>query len=150
MGASIRAKRYILYPASTNRQAIRLGTGYCRQGIVQLASGSANGYSGKESKICKVNMSDATIRTITVSSKGQVTLSSSARKQLGIEQGTSLIEVVVGNCLVLLPENRISAQLREEAQAALASAGVTVDDLKEETEKVKQERLAKRYPGLGE
>lgn len=95
-------------------------------------------------------MSDAKVRTITVSSKGQVTLSSSARKQLGIEQGTSLIEVVVGSCLVLLPENRISEQLREEAQAALAGAGVTVDELKEETEKVKKERLSKRYPRLGE
>jgi bifunctional DNA-binding transcriptional regulator/antitoxin component of YhaV-PrlF toxin-antitoxin module len=52
-------------------------------------------------------MPESNIRSITVTSKGQVTLSASARKHLGIEQGTTLIEIVVGNCLVLLPQNSI-------------------------------------------
>jgi bifunctional DNA-binding transcriptional regulator/antitoxin component of YhaV-PrlF toxin-antitoxin module len=95
-------------------------------------------------------MPESKVRSITVTSKGQVTLSSSARKQLGIEQGTTLIEVVVGNCLVLLPENRITSQLRHEAAAALQRAGVTVDEIKDEAERIKQERLSERYPGLGE
>lgn len=95
-------------------------------------------------------MPDSTVRSITVTSKGQVTLSASARKQLGIEQGTTLIEVVVGNCLVLLPENRITAQLRREAQAALERAGVSVDELKDQAARIKQEPLSERYPGLGD
>jgi bifunctional DNA-binding transcriptional regulator/antitoxin component of YhaV-PrlF toxin-antitoxin module len=95
-------------------------------------------------------MSDSTVRSITVTSKGQVTLSAAARKQLGIEQGTTLIEVVVGNCLVLLPENRITSQLRHEAQAALERAGVSVGELKDEAARLKEERLSERYPGLGD
>ena len=95
-------------------------------------------------------MPEPRVKSITVTSKGQVTLSSTARKQLGIEKGTTLIEVIVGNCLVLLPENRITMQLRHEAAAALKQAGVSVDDLKNEADRIAQERLAERYPGLGE
>jgi AbrB family looped-hinge helix DNA binding protein len=60
-------------------------------------------------------MSESNIRRLTVTGKGQITLSAAARKRLGIEQGTTLIEVVVGNCLVLLPQNTIMHQLRTEA-----------------------------------
>ncbi len=95
-------------------------------------------------------MPESTVRRITVTSKGQVTLSASTRKQLGIEQGTTLIEVVVGNCLVLLPENKTRLQSSHEAQAAFERAGVTVEDLKEEVERIRHERLSERYPELGE
>jgi hypothetical protein len=33
---------------------------------------------------------------------------------------------------------------------ALTHAGVTVEELKQEVERIKEERLAERYPGLGE
>jgi bifunctional DNA-binding transcriptional regulator/antitoxin component of YhaV-PrlF toxin-antitoxin module len=93
-------------------------------------------------------MTETYIRSLTVTSKGQVTLSASARKHLGIEQGTTLIEVVVGNCLVLLPQNSIMQQLRTEAAAAIQRAGVTPQDIIAEAGRLREERLSERYPGL--
>ena len=95
-------------------------------------------------------MAEANIRSLTVTSKGQVTLSASARKLLGIEQGTSLIEVVIGNCVVLLPQNSIMHQLRTEAAAALARAGITPQEIIAEAERLREERFSERYPGIGE
>lgn len=60
----------------------------------------------------------SSIRSLTVTSKGQVTLSSTARKQLGIEQGTGLIEVIVGDCLVLLLEATVIERISNDAQDA--------------------------------
>ncbi len=55
------------------------------------------------------------------------------------------------NCnWVLRPQNKVMDQIRKEAQAALKHAGVTVDELKQEVERIKEERLAERYPGLCE
>jgi len=51
---------------------------------------------------------------------------------------------------VLRPRNKAMDQLRKEAQRALNHAGVTVDELKQEVERIKEERLAERFPGLGE
>ncbi len=93
-------------------------------------------------------MADTNIRSLTVTSKGQVTLSASARKHLGIEQGTTLIEVVVGNCLVLLPQNTIMQQLRTEAAAAIHRAGVTPEEIIAEADRLREERLSERYPDL--
>ena len=93
-------------------------------------------------------MAKNNIRSITVTSKGQVTLSASARKHLGIEQGTTLIEVVVGNCLVLLPQNTIMQQLRTEAAAAIQRAGVTAQEIIAEADRLREERLSERYPEL--
>ena len=93
-------------------------------------------------------MAENNIRSITVTSKGQVTLSASARKHLGIEQGTTLIEVVVGNCLVLLPQNTIMQQLRTEAAAAIQRAGVTPQEIIAEADRLREERLSERYPEL--
>jgi bifunctional DNA-binding transcriptional regulator/antitoxin component of YhaV-PrlF toxin-antitoxin module len=95
-------------------------------------------------------MAESNIRSLTVTSKGQVTLSASARKRLGIEQGTTLVEVVVGNCLVLLPQNTIMHQLRTEAAEAIRRAGVTPEDIIAEADRLREERLSERYPGIGE
>jgi len=90
------------------------------------------------------------VKSVSVSSKGQITLSSYARKQLGLEKGSTLMEVVVGNCVILMPQNEVLDQLRARAQAALASSGVTVDDLNAEVERLKAERFAREYPDLAD
>ena len=56
------------------------------------------------------------VKTITMTSKGQVTLSSAARKQLGLEKGATLMEVVVGNCVILMPQNEVADQIRRRAR----------------------------------
>lgn len=86
----------------------------------------------------------------TVNKKCQVTISASVRKQLGIHEGTVLIEVVIGNCLVLIPESTCLHQLQIEAAAALERAGLKPGDIIAEADHIRNERFSERYPGIGE
>jgi bifunctional DNA-binding transcriptional regulator/antitoxin component of YhaV-PrlF toxin-antitoxin module len=95
-------------------------------------------------------MTEPIIQTLTVNGEGQVTLSASARKQLGIEEGTILTEIVIGNCLMLLPRDAVMHQLRDEAAEALSRAGVTPEEIIAEAERLREERFTERYPGIGE
>lgn len=88
------------------------------------------------------------VKSVSVSSKGQITLSSHARKQLGLEKGSTLIEVVVGNCVILMPQNQVLEQVRSRAQEALHKSGASIDELNAEVERLKAERFAKEYPDL--
>ncbi len=88
------------------------------------------------------------IRSVTLSSKGQITLSSKARKQLNLSQGTTLMEVVVGNCVFLMPHNRVLTEIMDTAHKELSAAGVTVEELKAEIERQKDKRFAEQYPDL--
>ena len=58
------------------------------------------------------------------------------------------MEVVVGNCVILLPQNQVLDQIRERAQAALKTAGVSVDEISAEVELLKEQRFAEQYPDL--
>jgi bifunctional DNA-binding transcriptional regulator/antitoxin component of YhaV-PrlF toxin-antitoxin module len=93
-------------------------------------------------------MTAAKLRSVTLSSKGQVTLSSRARQQLGIGPGATLMEIVVGNCVILMPENRLLSDAMKLAQQSLQESGVSMDELNAEIERLKAERFAKEYPDL--
>ena len=88
------------------------------------------------------------VRSVTLSSKGQITLSSNARKQLGLDKGDSLMELVVGNCVIFLPENRVLSEAMRNARESLSRAGVTVEELQDEIERLKEERFAREFPDL--
>ena len=88
------------------------------------------------------------LRSVTLSSKGQITLSRNARKQLGVEKGATLMELVVGNCVIYLPEDRILSEAMKGAREALARTGVTVNELQDEVERLKEERFNKEFPYL--
>ncbi|PZM78475.1 MAG: hypothetical protein DKT66_23790 [Candidatus Melainabacteria bacterium] len=93
-------------------------------------------------------MAETKLRSLTMTSKGQVTISSHARKALGLEQGDTFIEMVVGNCIVLLPETQVLAETARKAQEAIKQAGVTADEIIQEADKLRAARLADRYPDL--
>lgn len=93
-------------------------------------------------------MAEAKLRSLTMTSKGQVTISSKARKALGLDKGDTLIEIVVGNCIVLLPESQILAETARKAQAAIKHAGVTAAEIVQEADRLREARAVKRYPEL--
>lgn len=93
-------------------------------------------------------MSVSKAKSITPGNKGQITLSSKARQHLGLDKGIALMEMVVGNCVILTPQNRRLAKLMKSAHEELSAAGVTVEELKAEAEKQKLRRFAKQYPVL--
>lgn len=71
-----------------------------------------------------------------------------ARKELGLDQGDTLIEMVVGNCIVLLPQNQILAETARKAQEAIKHAGVTAEEIIHEANRLREARSAERYPDL--
>ena len=83
-----------------------------------------------------------------ITSKGQVTISSRARKILGLDRGDTLIEMVVGNCIVLLPESQILSETARKAEEAIKRAGVKVEEIIQEADRLRDARLAERYPDL--
>lgn len=93
-------------------------------------------------------MTETKLRSLTMTSKGQVTISSRARKTLGLDKGDTLIEMVVGNCIVLLPENQILAETARKAQEAIKRAGVTAEEIIQEADRLREARMAERYPDL--
>jgi len=93
-------------------------------------------------------MTQTKLSSLTVTSKGQVTLSAEARRQLKIDKGDTLIEMLVGKCLVLLPESQVLSATMRKAQAALKAAGVKPEDILEEAKHVRKSKLKERYPGL--
>ncbi len=93
-------------------------------------------------------MQASSVKSVTMTSKGQVTLSSKIRKQLGFHKGATFIEVLIGNCVLLVPEDRVLSGIMDRAQEALKDAGVTARELLAEVNKVKAEGFAKKYPKL--
>ena len=93
-------------------------------------------------------MAKTKMKSLTMTSKGQVTISADARKKLGLDKGDSLIEIVIGNCLILMPAEQILADTTKRAKKALDSIGLTADDMKEEIKSQRKSRLKKRYPNL--
>jgi bifunctional DNA-binding transcriptional regulator/antitoxin component of YhaV-PrlF toxin-antitoxin module len=93
-------------------------------------------------------MTETKLRSLTMTSKGQVTISSRARKLLGLDKGDTLIEMVVGNCIVLLPEDQILAETARMAQEAIKNAGVEAEEIVQEADRLRQTRMVERYPAL--
>jgi bifunctional DNA-binding transcriptional regulator/antitoxin component of YhaV-PrlF toxin-antitoxin module len=83
-----------------------------------------------------------------MTSKGQVTISSRARKALGLDKGDTLIEMVVGTCIVLLPEDQILSETARKAQEAIKRASVTAEEIVQEADRLREARMAERYPDL--
>jgi bifunctional DNA-binding transcriptional regulator/antitoxin component of YhaV-PrlF toxin-antitoxin module len=93
-------------------------------------------------------MPNTKLRSLTITSKGQITISARARKALQLDKGDTLIEMLVGNCLVLMPEQQILSETMKKAQEALRAAGVTPDEMLEESKSVRKAKLKERYPNL--
>lgn len=93
-------------------------------------------------------MTETKLRSLTMTSKGQVTISSKARKALALDKGDTLIEMVVGNCIVLLPEDQILAETARKAQEAIKRAGVTAEEIIQEADRLREARMAERHPDL--
>ncbi len=93
-------------------------------------------------------MSSSKAKPIIPDKQGQITLSNKARQHLGLNKGTELAEIVVGNCVILISKNSRLTNLMKGAQKELSEAGITVEELKAEAEKQKNKRFAKQYPNL--
>lgn len=86
-------------------------------------------------------MSKSEVRTVHISGDGQLSISQAARRLLHLRPGSSLLELVIGNCLILVPQDEDLNQTRQSAHQALCRAGVTVEELEAEIDRIKAARL---------
>ncbi len=91
---------------------------------------------------------DTELNSIKLSPKGQVTISSHARKQLGLKPETRLLEVVINNCLVLIPQDEVLSEILKKAQEGIQKAGINAVKLKASISKRRTKNLSKHYPEL--
>ena len=91
---------------------------------------------------------DERLQTLTVSSKGQITISQDARRKLGIDQGTHLLEIVVGDCLLYVPEHAAISRIFESIDERLRRKDVTVDMLLADVEAHRSEVMREFYPDV--
>ena len=88
------------------------------------------------------------LNSIKVSPKGQVTISVDARKQLGIKPKTRLLEVVVNNCLLLIPQDEVISDILHKAREGMKKAGLSAKELKSAINKRRTKNIARRYPAF--
>lgn len=64
------------------------------------------------------------LNSLKINAKGQVTISSGARRQLELLPNTNLIEIVVNNCLVLIPQREVLSGILSKAKDSMESLGI--------------------------
>jgi bifunctional DNA-binding transcriptional regulator/antitoxin component of YhaV-PrlF toxin-antitoxin module len=90
----------------------------------------------------------AELNSLKLSSKGQVTISANARRQLRLKPETNLLEVVVNNCLILIPQNEVLSDILLKAKESIKRIGLNSNQFKKAVAKRQSRNLAKRYPKL--
>lgn len=90
----------------------------------------------------------ADLSTCKMSSKGQITISSNARKQLGLKPEARLLEVVVNNCILFIPQDEVLHDIMKKAHDNLQAAGITADQLVTGVGKRREARVKQKYPKL--
>jgi bifunctional DNA-binding transcriptional regulator/antitoxin component of YhaV-PrlF toxin-antitoxin module len=90
----------------------------------------------------------AELNSIKLSSKGQVTISVNARRQLKLKPETNLLEVVVNNCLILIPQDEVLSDILLKAKESIKKIGLNGNQFKKAVAKRQSKNLVKRYPKL--
>jgi len=90
------------------------------------------------------------LNTIKLSSKGQVTISVHARRQLKLKPETNLLEVVINNCLILIPQDEVLSDILLKAKESIKKIGLNTKQFKSSVEKRRVKNLSKRYPKLSD
>jgi bifunctional DNA-binding transcriptional regulator/antitoxin component of YhaV-PrlF toxin-antitoxin module len=102
----------------------------------------------KVGKVGNLEWLMADLNTCKMSSKGQITISSNARKQLGLKPEARLLEVVVNNCILLIPQDEVLHDVMKKAHDNLKAAGITADRLIAGVGKRRDARVKRKYPEL--
>lgn len=90
----------------------------------------------------------AELNSLKLSSKGQVTISANARRQLRLKPETNLLEVVINNCLILIPQDEVLSDILRKAKDSIKKIGLDGNQFKKAVTKRQTRNLAKRYPKL--
>jgi bifunctional DNA-binding transcriptional regulator/antitoxin component of YhaV-PrlF toxin-antitoxin module len=79
--------------------------------------------------------------------RGQLTIPASLRKELRLDEETTLSVVKAGEALVLTPKKLIGDAVAKKAAREMKKAGLTLDDLLRDLEKQRRRYNRERYGG---
>ena len=79
--------------------------------------------------------------------RGQLTIPASLRKELRLDEDTTLSVVKAGEALVLTPKKLIGDAVAKKAAREMKKAGLTLDDLLRDLEKQRRRYNRERYGG---
>jgi bifunctional DNA-binding transcriptional regulator/antitoxin component of YhaV-PrlF toxin-antitoxin module len=79
--------------------------------------------------------------------RGQLTIPASLRKELRLDEDTTLSIVKAGEALVLTPKKLIGDAVAKKAAREMKKAGLTLDDLLRDLEKQRRRYNRERYGG---
>ncbi|MGH7166607.1 MAG: AbrB/MazE/SpoVT family DNA-binding domain-containing protein [Nitrospiraceae bacterium] len=85
--------------------------------------------------------------TVKVWGRGQLTIPASIRKELNLEEETTLTIVKVGDVLLLTPRKLLGDAVAKKAARAMKKAGLRLDDLLADLKKQRERYNAERYGG---
>lgn len=68
-----------------------------------------------------------------LSEKGQFTIPAEYRREHDLERDSTLAVIQLGDALILAPIDEVLTEITERMEAAMRGAGVTVEELMEET-----------------
>ncbi|MFZ5862477.1 MAG: AbrB/MazE/SpoVT family DNA-binding domain-containing protein [Nitrospirota bacterium] len=79
--------------------------------------------------------------------RGQLTIPAALRKELRLDEETTLSVVKAGEALVLTPKKLIGDTVAKKAERELKKAGLTLEDLLRDLEKQRRRYNRERYGG---
>ncbi len=65
--------------------------------------------------------------------KGEFTIPAEYRREHGLDRDSTIAIIQMGDALILTPIDKMLAEITERMEAAIRGAGVTVEELMEET-----------------
>lgn len=77
--------------------------------------------------------------------RGQVTIPASLRKELRLDEETTLNVIKVGEALILTPKKIVGDALAKKAQREMKKAGLSLEDLLKDLEKQRARYNRDRY-----
>ena len=80
-----------------------------------------------------------------VDDKGRFSLPRPVRSALGLDAGVSVAWIALGGAVLLVPQDQHLSDLAARAQAALAAAGLSVDDVLAELPAARAEVIDETY-----
>ena len=80
-----------------------------------------------------------------VDDKGRLSLPKPVRTALGLDSGASVAWIALGGAVLLVPQDEHLSDLAARAQAALAAAGLSVDDVLAELPTARAEVVEETY-----
>jgi len=88
------------------------------------------------------------LKTRTMTSKGQLTMSVEARNRFHLREGSNLIEIILDNGVLYVPQDEIIEGIAKRAKKTAERYGLTAEDLQASLSEDREKQFKEVYPEL--